>query len=133
MGKDTVAEYKSNIGMLIAFAVLLCSFFCAEEINDFYAQKDIQPHQKTSIERQLDIVETLMSDESDSSFHVLLEKRISAKRSSITRCERMYVVFASFMLLLFLKVYLSFFLSENTKDTHRLILQYIHNQDGQKA
>lgn len=133
MGKDTFAKHKSYIGMFLAFAVLLCSFFCAEEINDFYAQKDIQPHQKTSIERQLDIVETLMSDESDSSFHVLWGKRISEKRNSITRCVRIHLVFASFILLLFLKVYLSFFLSENTKDTHRLILQYIHNQDGQKA
>ena len=133
MGKDTFTKYKSNIGMLVAFAVFLCSFFCVEEINDFYAQKNLQPHQKTSIERQLDIVETLMSDTSGASFHVILEKRISAKRSSITRCERIHVVFATLMLLLFLKVYLSFFCSGNTKDTHQLILQYIHDQDGQKA
>jgi hypothetical protein len=130
-----IHKKRSFLSFIIFISLLFCALFGLQSESDFFgASKDISGHNPGYTFNIDNLVELVNAEELTlSATHIALIRQNEAGKNNIKSFGMDFIANIVLLQLIFTTFFLYNVYFDNILDSHRCIINYIHNKDGQKS
>ena len=125
---------KKHLSIILVFLTILCSFVGFRNDNTLCSTNESPFEKNTYVTNETNLYEVIGPEEiSGSTYHAAIIRQLSARKNAVSMLV-IHILLDNMLPTLFLFV---FFISSlycyAQSSSHRFIINFIHNKDGQKA